>query len=240
MMVGDDGGMTTRRDLLKGLLGAGVLGLAGLRAFAAARSFRLAFALTTGSSFSKGAALAFAEARQTAGLLGGRFELANPGANVFATVGELDPAGNLRGLFFTVGAPVGADLPVRPRIFHVAAGRRLRQRALSRQRGKGLRVVDWLPSLERFGAGELNQRYQRRFGTLMDEAAWHGWIAVKIAAELALRGAGANPAATLLNAGFDGHKGTLLRFDRQDHHLLQPVYLVDAKGKLVDEVEPEE
>jgi hypothetical protein len=235
--------MRTRRDLLLALLGAVALGLTRPRAFAAApsrvpRTIRLAFALTTGSSFSKGAALAFAEARQTAALLGGRFELANPGSNVFATVGELDPVRDPRGLFFAVG-PSGRA-PARPRIFHVAASPRLRQRALSRHHGTGFRVVDWLPSLDRFGASELNERYARRFGTPMEEAAWHGWIAVKIAAELALRGAAGDLAAALLNAGFDGHKGTLLRFDRQDHHLLQPVYVVNAGGKLVDEVEPEE
>ena len=231
--------MTTRRGFLLGLLGAGVWVQVRPRASAAApaRTVRLAFALTTGSSFSKGAALAFAEARQTAGLLGSRFELANPGADVFATIGELDPVREPRGLFFAVSPTASA--PVRPRVFHVAASPRLRQRALSRHRGPGLRVVDWLPSLSRFGASELNQRYRRRFGTLMDEAAWHGWIAVKIAAELALRGAGRDPAAALLNAGFDGHKGSLLRFDRGDHHLLQPVYVVDATGRLVDEVEVE-
>jgi hypothetical protein len=70
----------------------------------------------------------------------------------------------------------------------------------------------------------------------MDEAAWHGWMAVKIAAELALRQAGGG----LEGAIFDGHKGMPLRFDGRDHHLVQPVYLIDAKGRLAGEVRPEE
>jgi hypothetical protein len=30
-----------------------------------------------------------------------------------------------------------------------------------------------------------------------------------------------------------------LRFDPQDHHLIQPVYVVDSEGRVVDEVTPE-
>jgi hypothetical protein len=31
----------------------------------------------------------------------------------------------------------------------------------------------------------------------------------------------------------------MLRFDPQDRHLVQPVYLVDAAGRMVEPVEPE-
>jgi hypothetical protein len=31
----------------------------------------------------------------------------------------------------------------------------------------------------------------------------------------------------------------MLSFDPHDRHLIQPVYVVDAQGKLVDQVEPE-
>ena len=83
-------------------------------------------------------------------------------------------------------------------------------------------------------AEQLNERFHRRFGQPMDEDAWHGWIAVKIATELALR---ASPGTTLLDllprSAFDGHKGAQLRFDPQDHCLIQPVYRIDGKGRLV-------
>jgi ABC-type branched-subunit amino acid transport system substrate-binding protein len=131
---------------------------------------------------------------------------------------------------------------VRPRVFRVASSPRFRRQVLARQTTPGLQVVDWHPDLERFGAEQLNDRFRRRFGQAMDEPAWRGWIAVRIATELALRippGASTGLLDLLPHAAFDGHKGAQLRFDPQDHYLVQPVYLVDKKGKLVGEVLPE-
>lgn len=75
----------------------------------------------------------------------------------------------------------------------------------------------WRPSLQKFGAGELNERFLRETKHPMDEAAWLGWVAVKIAAESALRG------QDLANIRIDGHKGVPLRFDA-NRQLVQPVY----------------
>jgi hypothetical protein len=126
----------------------------------------------------------------------------------------------------------------------VASSPDFRRQALGKHPDrKDLRVADWHPGLQKFGADSLNLRFQRRFNHPMDEAAWRGWIAVKLAAELALR----FPAATTGTAAadrigelsIDGHKGMPLRFDPRSHHLIQPVYLVDGEGKVVDEVAPE-
>jgi len=111
------------------------------------------------------------------------------------------------------------------------------------------RVELWHPSLERFGGEQLNQRYRRRFGEPMDSDAWAGWVAVKIAAEAALRAQATTAAAlagalTNSSAQFDGHKGHPLTFHPVSHELLQPLYVVDADtesdgGKVVAEFVPE-
>jgi len=115
-----------------------------------------------------------------------------------------------------------------------------RRQALDRFKDRqDLRVSDWHAGLMKFGAEELNVRFRRRFGQPMDERSWHGWIAVKCAVELALRYPAGNPREQIASLSLDGHKGMLLRFDPQDRHLIQPVYLIDAQGKLVETVEPE-
>jgi hypothetical protein len=75
----------------------------------------------------------------------------------------------------------------------------------------------WLPSLQKFGAGELNERFLRETRHPMDEAAWLGWMAVKIAAEAALRN------QDIGKVKVDGHKGVALRFDAKGQ-LVQALY----------------
>jgi ABC-type branched-subunit amino acid transport system substrate-binding protein len=95
-------------------------------------------------------------------------------------------------------------------------------------------VVLWAPTLTRFGASELNKRFQAAFGAPMDGPAWAGWAAVKLASEAALRASSASPDAVVryFESGptqFDGHKGWPLSFRRGDHQLRQPLY-VAAQG----------
>jgi hypothetical protein len=85
---------------------------------------------------------------------------------------------------------------------------------------------EWDPALERFGAGELNERFRRRAGRPMTADAWCGWVAVKAIAEAALRARSLAPAdvADALRAlRFDGHKGQPLYFDARQQ-LVQPTY----------------
>jgi len=89
---------------------------------------------------------------------------------------------------------------------------------------RGLMRADaWLPSLERFGAGQLNDRFRARFlGNTGQSAmvgmtgpAWAGWFAMKAAVETSLRartGAAGSLRRAILAARFDGHKGTPLAF----------------------------
>ena len=103
-------------------------------------------------------------------------------------------------------------------------------------------VVLWHPSLERFGATQLNDRFARRFGRDMDEHAWAAWFALKVVAEAGLRAPspGAAALAGWLDgsaARFDGHKGRPLWFDAE-RRLVQPIYRQLADG--LETLNPEE
>jgi hypothetical protein len=97
-------------------------------------------------------------------------------------------------------------------------------------------AVAWDSSLERFGAAQLNQRYQRRFGSAMDAWAWGGWMATKVVLDAVLKTKTSEPCALqrfLVSDGarFDGHKGVSLFFDPQTRQLVQPVYIRRSIGE---------
>lgn len=223
----------------------------------------------------RGALLAAEEAARAAELLGLRLELriGEPGdaaalidQGALALIGGLDARtraalsdlAEARGVpLLTTRAPgdAGDDEPRRPHVFHVASGPRDRREALERWRAREgsavtagvgeVEIADWHPSLARFGAEQLNQRYRERFGMAMEPLAWTSWMAVKAAAEAVLRGAGLSEQAPadlsrrLATLGFDGHKGTRLRFRPADHRLRQPLYVI-AGGRVLAEIPPEE
>jgi len=92
-------------------------------------------------------------------------------------------------------------------------------------------VVLWAPTLERYGASQINDRYRAWHRSPMDAGAWAGWVAVKIAAEAALRARSSRAEAILSYlespaASFDGHKGWPLSFRLADHQLRQPLYVL--------------
>ena len=92
--------------------------------------------------------------------------------------------------------------------------------------------TDWHPALTTPGAAALNARFERQTGVSMDAAAWHGWMAVKVAFEVALRAED-----DLLALQFDGYKGSPLHFS-EDGHLVQPtVRLVGGRPQLVEAVD---
>ena len=101
--------------------------------------------------------------------------------------------------------------------------------------GEVVRPAAWHPALDRFGADQLNQRFTRRFGRAMDDAAWAGWFAVKAVADGAMRSNAADAAALAAylasgRAEVDGQKGWPLSFRPWDHQLRQPLYLVATGG----------
>lgn len=86
--------------------------------------------------------------------------------------------------------------------------------------------VEWHPSLERYGAGQVNDRYRAATGRGMTAAAWRAWFSMKVLSETALRARDPSRIAERLRdpaTRFDGHKGTALRFDSTGA-LVQPVY----------------
>ena len=130
-------------------------------------------------------------------------------------------------------------------VFHVQASDRMYADALAARAGDAVAATDavlWHPSLERFGAAQLNDRFRARFGVPMDGAAWAGWMAVKVVWEASLRartveGAGIRAYLERASTQFDGHKGWPLSFRAWDHQLRQPLYLVSADGtRVVGEV----
>jgi ABC-type branched-subunit amino acid transport system substrate-binding protein len=92
-------------------------------------------------------------------------------------------------------------------------------------------VVLWGPTLDRFGASQINERYRDKYHEGMDGSAWAGWAAVKIATDAALRAQSTIPAKLVAylespSTEFDGHKGWPLTFRVADHQLRQPLYIV--------------
>jgi hypothetical protein len=182
----------------------------------------------------RGAQLGAEESGRTAELLGARLELVNGTDNVLAVVGDL--GGGEPAVPFLNIRSMEEQAPLRPNVFHVASSAPERREALERWQGskpEGVRIVDWHPSLTKFGAEQLNQRFETRFGSPMDERAWAAWLAVMVAAEAGLRN------STLERLRFDGHKGARLSFRSEDHTLRQPLYVV-AGDKVLGEVGVEE
>jgi hypothetical protein len=239
--------MTTRRELLKSLLAAGALAGFGREAFAVQpvrrprsgdRLVPLGILLDPDTAAGRGARLGLEEAQRAGQLL--HIDISAAPTSEYALIGLAPPREEPKALFLAVGPAAQGAEPVRPHVYSVAASPAFRRQALDRHKDrKDLKAVDWQPDLTKFGADALNLRFRRRFNQPMDEAAWRGWIAVKLAAELALRYPGAAGPDKIGELSLDGHKGMPLRFDPRDHHLVQPVYLVDAQGKVVDEVAPE-
>jgi hypothetical protein len=246
--------MTNRRDFLRSLLAAGALAGAGGREALAAkprprqrskspsapemRQIPLAFRLDPETAAGRGARLGLEEAQRAGELLHLQFQ--EVPSSEYAIVGLVGPKQEPAALFLTVGPLLKQGETPRPRVYSVSASLEFRRQALSRHPGRNdLHVVDWHHDLRKFGADALNLRFSRRFEQPMDEAAWRGWMAVKLITELALRYPESSATDKLEELSIDGHKGMPLRFDPRNHHLIQPVYLVDAGEKVVEEVAPE-
>ncbi len=232
-------------------------------------ALRIAFVLEDGEagiSAARGVTLGVEEAARTGELFGRTIELATLGSPsavgvlargepVAALIGGFDEAScralgetasALGALFINVGCRADALRgECRPHVFHVQASERMYADALAARPGDSAAAAEavlWHPSLERFGAGQLNDRYRARFPMGMDGAAWAGWMAVKALWEASLRARTTEAAGLreyLLREAtqFDGHKGWPLSFRAWDHQLRQPLYLVADDGvRVVGEV----
>lgn len=122
--------------------------------------------------------------------------------------------------------------------FHVEASESMYRdaRAVGAGEAEGeFDVAVWHPGLFRYGAAQLNDRFEARFGQPMGPGAWASWMAVKVLAESALRvrEGGAEALIRYLEGErgrFDGHKGKQLSFRPWNRQLRQPLYLVERAG----------
>ena len=110
--------------------------------------------------------------------------------------------------------------------FHIEASDAM-YRSARTQSPQAKAVVLWDTRLERYGAGQLNDRFRAFTEGAMDGPAWAGWMAVKIAWEAFLRSPNSIRAHLVAETTqFDGHKGVPLSFRKWDHQLRQPLYAV--------------
>ncbi|HJP60550.1 MAG TPA: ABC transporter substrate-binding protein [Gemmatimonadaceae bacterium] len=214
--------------------------------------------LAPAASGARGARLGAAEAKETAALFGGDvllFEEAAAGSaeraakNLLANrkvqilIGSAAQdvevlsrlAESHRVIFFNIASRDPAlRSACRRYTFHIEADDSMYADAAKRVSAMPSAAVLWAPTLQRYGASQINDRYRAKYGAPMDGAAWAGWVAVKIASEAALRARSANAAAILAyletpSTNFDGHKGWPLSFRAADHRLRQPLYVVAAQ-----------
>ena len=217
----------------------------------------------------RGVVLGVEESRRTAELLGRSIELSLIRDDSGATelIDRQKPAGVIGGLrsercleladaaaragslFFNVvvrdDALRAADC--RSNMFHLEAGDATYENARRsfRQKHDAEEVVGalWHPDLFRYGAAQLNERFEKRFDAAMTGPAWAGWMAVKVLWEASIRSrsAAAEDLSSYLadpERRFDGHKGWPLSFHEETRQLRQPLYLVEpsADGRLLGEV----
>jgi ABC-type branched-subunit amino acid transport system substrate-binding protein len=213
-------------------------------------------------SIVRGARLGAAEARQTANLFGGDVQLFEESdtdrpehsaqillaqrkvqiliASSARDIEALSRFAQLHHLiFFNVASRASSlRLSCRRYTFHVEASDTMYANATNLAGGQRASVSSallWAPTLERYGASQINNRYRAKYGTPMDGGAWAGWVAVKIAGEAALRARSSDAAAILSylespSTNFDGHKGWPLSFRPTDHQLRQPLYVAQPAG----------
>lgn len=165
-----------------------------------------------------------AEAAHTAKLMRRTFRLeSGRGGSIVITIGRGAHAEAVAGsgrptlAVIVDGAPVAKAYRLNPtHAERLAAVRRIAPDDLN------ARGVAWHWTLQRYGAGELNERFLKATGKAMDETAWLGWLAVKIALEASLR------KRDLAAVRVDGHKGVALRFG-STRALEQPLYVLTRR-----------
>lgn len=220
-------------------------------------SVRIALLLPDGGDAQRGARFGVAEAAHAARLFRTEFEaLATDDApdirtaveraaraGAAAVVGGADNTGAealaaaARGaglLAFNIGGTVAALRSCDPLLFHVAPDERTIAAVRAHADGDVApddHVTSWHPSLSRYGAGQLNDRFARLHGRGLNAAEWQGWMAVKIAWEATQRAAAVEAASldaylTSERAVFDGHKGIPLSFHPRTRQFRQPLYIV--------------
>jgi hypothetical protein len=98
-------------------------------------------------------------------------------------------------------------------------------------------VQGWHEDFRKFAASQLNGRFKKSHGIVMDNDAWSGWAAVKLLSDTVARNQ-TDDAAVILNylrneIAFDGQKGAGATF--RDTGQLRQLVLIVEDNKLVAE-----
>ena len=125
--------------------------------------------------------------------------------------------------------------------FHTIPSDKMKQDAVAQWKKKDptaeVSAAAWHSAAVKFAARDLNKRYAKKFGKPMDEQAWAGWFAGRVAADTLMRNTDAGPAelvALLKDGEFDGQKGDPHSF-RKNGQLRQPLMIISSTGELLGE-----
>ena len=254
--------------MLPATAGPLVLGVRSVSDRRSAHTLRVGLVVPAREQFesaARGAAMGVAEARRVATMLGGDVTLhrASDARHLIAIdhvqvlIGGFDESSCIELakvaerhelIFLNIGcaSDVLRSGACSRHAFHVAASDAMHRDALALlERAARGEIALWHGSLERYGAAQVNDRYRVEFREPMDPLAWSAWMAVKIAAEAAvrLRGFETRRVTDWLEdprTRFDGHKGRALSFRPWDHQLRQPLFWIDHSGGPVLELPPVE
>lgn len=99
---------------------------------------------------------------------------------------------------------------------------------------QGLTATTWHPTLEAWGASQVQNRFQQSAGRPMRPLDYHTWVALRAVGEVVTRGAKTDPADVrrrLLDAqfGLAAYKGVPVSFRPWDRQLRQPILIVQPK-----------
>ena len=105
--------------------------------------------------------------------------------------------------------------------------------------GTGMRAVEWEPTIDAYGARELNARYLTRWGEPMEGSAWATYQAVKILYEAVTFTSSTAPRDVLAymnspDSVFDVYKGIGTSFRPWDRQLRQSLFLDKIDGTATD------
>lgn len=210
----------------------------------------------TEGSAGKGVELGLAEANQQGRFLGLSYELER------ADVSDAGKHTNIAAAFVAGSPEDAADLaraldktPVfnvtsrddafrthcRPNLFHTPPSDKMLAEAVAQWKTqsavKEVVAQAWHEDFVKFAARDLNNRYRDKWNQPMDDEAWAGWAAVRIAADsIANNPEAAGPELIEYlrdEMEFDGQKGEYMTF-RETGQLRQPLLLLED-GELAGE-----
>ena len=182
-------------------------------------------------------------------------ETAEELAETTAPITAILVAGNEQEVLTTVNNAKFANIPVLnlasdsdnlrkaciPNLLSLPASNKMKQDALQQWLTKHpeskAHVQGWHEDFKKFAASQLNSRFKKSHGIVMDNDAWSGWAAVKLLSDTVARNQTAD-ASVILNylkneITFDGQKGAGATF-RNSGQLRQLVLIVEG-NKLVAE-----